>query len=79
MASGPLAGVDALLSTVQMPPGIPVGCPGMGNAGATNAAIYAAQILALSDADLAARLKAFKAAQAEKTLARDARLQDELG
>jgi len=79
MASGPLAGVDALLSTVQMPPGIPVGCPGMGKAGATNAAIYAAQILALSDADLAAKLKAFKAAQAEKTLAKDAKLQDEIG
>ena len=79
MASGPLAGVDALLSTVQMPPGIPVGCAGMGTAGAANAAVLAAEILALSDADLADKLRRFKAAQAEKTLAKDRKLQQDLG
>jgi len=74
MASGPLAGVDALLSTVQMPPGVPVGCVGIGKAGATNAAVYAAEILAGSDAALAERLAAFKAEQARKTLEKDRKL-----
>ncbi len=78
MASGPLAGVDALLSTVQMPPGVPVGCAGMDKAGATNAAVLAAQILALGDAGLADKLRQFKADQAAKTLAKDRKLQDEL-
>ena len=77
MASGPLAGVDALLSTVQMPPGVPVGCVGIGQAGAVNAAIYAAQILALSDERLARALADRRAAQAEKVLARDRQLQQE--
>src|SRR5687768_14082446 len=49
IASGALQGVDALLSTSQMPPGVPVGCMGIGKAGATNAAYLAARILALSD------------------------------
>ncbi|MHC4716039.1 MAG: 5-(carboxyamino)imidazole ribonucleotide mutase [Planctomycetota bacterium] len=74
MASGPLAGVDALLSTVQMPPGVPVGCVGVGRAGATNAAVYAAQILAAADPDLAAKLAEHKQAQADKTLAKDRKL-----
>jgi len=71
MASGPLAGIDALLSIVQMPPGVPVACVGVDAAGAVNAAVYAAEILAASDTDLAERLKQHKAAQAEKTLAKD--------
>ncbi len=71
MASGPLAGVDALLSTVQMPPGVPVGCVGIGKAGATNAAVYAAQILGVGDADVAGKLAAYKQAQVDKTLAKD--------
>ena len=79
LASGPLAGVDALLSTVQMPPGIPVACAGMAAAGATNAAVLAAEILALSDDDLAAKLRRFKSAQADKTLAKDRKLQQDLG
>ena len=70
--------MDALLSTVQMPPGIPVACPGMDKAGATNAAVLAAQILALGDAGLAEKLAQFKADQAAKTLAKDRKLQDEL-
>ena len=72
MASGPLVGVDAALSTMQMPPGVPVACMSIGGAGATNAAIYAAQILALSDAKLAARLERFKKDQARKVVRKDA-------
>jgi phosphoribosylamine--glycine ligase len=59
-----LKGWDALLSTVQMPPGIPVATVSIGKSGAKNAAILAAQILALGDADLAGRLVAFKAQMA---------------
>ncbi|MFH1023993.1 MAG: 5-(carboxyamino)imidazole ribonucleotide mutase [Planctomycetota bacterium] len=56
VASGPLNGVDALYSTVMMPPGIPVATMAVGKSGATNAAIFAAEILALSDARLKAAL-----------------------
>jgi phosphoribosylaminoimidazole carboxylase PurE protein len=69
--SGPLAGVDALLATVQLPPGVPAGCVGIGAAGAVNAAVFAAEILALTDPALAEKLAQHKAAQAEKTLAKD--------
>ena len=58
--SSPLSGMDALLSTAQMPPGVPVATMALGKGGARNAAILAAQILALSNPDLAARLEAFK-------------------
>jgi 5-(carboxyamino)imidazole ribonucleotide mutase len=58
-----LAGLDSLYSIVQMPGGIPVGTMAIGEAGATNAGILAAQILALSDKDLAPRLAAFRARQ----------------
>ena len=58
--SSSLNGLDALLSTVQMPPGVPVATMGIGKAGAKNGAILAAQILALGDERLAARLVAFK-------------------
>jgi phosphoribosylamine--glycine ligase len=58
--SSSLNGLDALLSTVQMPPGVPVATMGIGKAGAKNAAILAAQILALTDDKLAGRLVAFK-------------------
>jgi len=57
LASSPLAGFDALLSTVQMPPGVPVGTLGVGGWGARNAAFLALRILALSDAALARRLE----------------------
>lgn len=56
IASGALGGLDALLSTVQMPPGFPVGTLAIDTAGAKNAAWMAAQILALHDPDLASRL-----------------------
>ena len=58
-----LSGLDSLLSIVQMPAGIPVGTLAIGDAGATNAGILAASILALDDAALAERLKAYRAAQ----------------
>ena len=72
VASGPLIGVDAALSTMQMPPGIPVGCMAIGAAGAINAAIFAAQILAVENASLATKLAAFKKASAFKTKQKDA-------
>ncbi len=58
LASSPLGGFDALLSTVQMPPGVPVGTLGVGSWGARNAAFLALRILALHDAPLARRLEA---------------------
>ena len=57
-------GLDSLLSMVQMPKGVPVGCLATGNAGATNAGILAAQILATGDDDLARRVAAHRDAQA---------------
>jgi len=58
--SSSLQGLDALLSTVQMPPGIPVATVAVGKPGATNAGILAAQMLALADTEIAARLEEFK-------------------
>jgi len=66
-----LNGMDSLLSIVQMPAGIPVGTLAIGKAGAINAALMAASILALNDAGLASRLKAFRDAQTAKVLADD--------
>ena len=63
--SAALAGVDSLLSIVQMPAGVPVGTLAIGRAGAVNAALLAASILALQDAALAGRLIAWRAAQTE--------------
>jgi 5-(carboxyamino)imidazole ribonucleotide mutase len=65
MQSAALNGIDSLLSIVQMPAGIPVGTLAIGPAGATNAALLAAAILALSDPALADRLDAYRAAQTE--------------
>jgi 5-(carboxyamino)imidazole ribonucleotide mutase len=62
-------GLDALLSTVQMPAGIPVGTLAIGKAGAKNAALLAVAILALSDPQLAKRLTAFREGQSEQVLA----------
>ncbi|MGB3165357.1 MAG: 5-(carboxyamino)imidazole ribonucleotide mutase [Alteraurantiacibacter sp.] len=61
-----LNGMDSLLSIVQMPAGVPTGTLAIGEAGATNAGLLAASILALSDDALAERLKAFRAAQTDK-------------
>ena len=63
--SAMLKGVDSLLSIVQMPAGVPVGTLAIGRAGAVNAALLAAAILAGTDAALAARLDAWRAAQTE--------------
>jgi phosphoribosylaminoimidazole carboxylase PurE protein len=77
--SGPLVGVDAALATMQMPPGIPVGCMAIGSAGGTNAAIFAACILGVADGAVASKLDDFKTAQAQKVQKRDADLQSKLG
>ncbi len=61
IASTPLAGLDSLLSIVQMPGGVPVACTSIGKPGAVNAAVLAVEILATSDAKLAARLRDYKA------------------
>ena len=63
--AGPLNGLDALLSTVQMPGGIPVACVAIGKAGAKNAGYLAAQILALSDEVLSEKLKMDRETNAE--------------
>ena len=74
MSSGIFAnGLDALLATVQMPSGIPVATVAVN--GAVNAALLAIQILAVEDADLAAKLDAKRVADAEKVLQKDAALQ----
>ncbi len=65
LASSPLGGFDSLLSTVQMPPGVPVGTLGVGSWGARNAAHLALRILALGDAALAKRLDDHAAALAK--------------
>ncbi len=74
--SSALKGLDALLSTVQMPPGIPVATMALGKPGAKNAAILAAQILALSDPSLAKRLHGFKQEMAREVEAKDKALSD---
>ncbi|MDO8301600.1 MAG: 5-(carboxyamino)imidazole ribonucleotide mutase [Sedimentisphaerales bacterium] len=73
-AEGP-AGLDALLSTVQMPPGVPVAAMAIGKAGAKNAAIFAVQILALSDKNLNKKLADFRNAQSQKVVEKDTALQ----
>jgi 5-(carboxyamino)imidazole ribonucleotide mutase len=66
-----LNGMDSLLSIVQMPAGIPVATFAIGNAGASNAAIFAAAMLAADDADIAAALAAFRARQTADVAAND--------
>jgi phosphoribosylamine--glycine ligase len=64
--SSALNGLDALLSTVQMPPGVPVATVSIGRPGATNAGVLAAQILAVADATLVGRLNGYKQKLADK-------------
>ena len=78
MVSEPFSGWDALLAMVQMPPGIPVSTVTAGPAGAKNAALSAIAVLALSDPDLKAELKAFREEQTRKVKEADASLQQEL-
>ncbi len=73
-SSGP-CGLDALLSTVQMPPGVPVASMAIGKAGAKNAAIFAVQILALADEKLAENLNKFRKEQSEAVIKKDKALQ----
>jgi phosphoribosylaminoimidazole carboxylase PurE protein len=68
------AGLDALLSTVQMPSGVPVATVAIGKAGAKNAAILAVQILALSDKKLAGKLTRLKASQAKEVARKNSAL-----
>lgn len=75
MDASSLGGLDALLSTVQMPPGIPVATMGIGKAGARNAGLFAARILALEDEALAKRYRKFAEGQRDKVLKADAELQ----
>lgn len=64
--NSPLSGIDSLLSTVQMPSGVPVGVMAVGKAGAVNAAVFAAQIIATSDPEVARKLTEFKEALEQK-------------
>jgi phosphoribosylamine--glycine ligase len=64
--SSALKGLDALLSTVQMPPGVPVATVSIGKPGATNAGVLAAQILAIGNKDIADRLQKYKKSLADK-------------
>ncbi len=70
MPSKHLQGLDSLLAMVQMPAGIPVATFAIGEAGATNAALFAVAMLALSDAKLAQKLSDFRRKQTEKVLAK---------
>lgn len=74
----PLGGLDALLSTVQMPGGVPVAALGTGAGGAVNAALMAARILALGDRELALRMSKAREAQRERVLSKDEALQKKL-
>ena len=76
--AGPLSGIDALLATVQMPGGIPVGTVAIGKAGAKNAAYLAAQILALQDAHLAETITAERKQMTRDVQKKDAALQEQL-
>lgn len=79
MAAGPLQGQDALLSTVQMPGGVPVACVAIGSPGAKNAAYLAAQILALTDVQIGERLAADREQAAAEILAKDKALAQKRG
>lgn len=74
-----LGGLDSLLSTVQMPGGVPVATMAIGSGGATNAGLFAVQILALGDATLANRLQQHRSAQVEKVREKNQRVQAEIG
>ncbi|MFM1895660.1 MAG: 5-(carboxyamino)imidazole ribonucleotide mutase [Pseudomonadota bacterium] len=74
--AGPLQGMDALLSTVQMPAGIPVATVAIGRTGAKNAAFLAAQMMAIGDESLMERLRAEREQNVQKVLEQDRALQD---
>ncbi len=74
IANGTLGGMDALLSSVQMPPGIPIASVGI--AGARNAGLFAAAILSASDSELAGKLADYRARMHERVTKADARVQE---
>jgi 5-(carboxyamino)imidazole ribonucleotide mutase len=78
LAASDLQGLDALLSTAQMPGGIPVGTLAIGKAGARNAGLLAARIIALSDPALADKVRAQRARMAREVEAKDQALQEQL-
>ena len=75
--SSPLQGLDALLATVQMPPGIPVATMAIGKGGAHNAALFAIQVLALQEPQLRERLQQFKLRMAEDIVTRKSKRLEE--
>ena len=75
LAASDLMGLDALLATAQMPAGVPVGTRAVGKAGARNAGLLAARIIARSDPEVADRVRAQRQKMAEEVLAKDAALQ----
>jgi len=76
LPSSSLQGLDALLSTVQMPGGVPVACMAIGKSGAMNAGLFAAQILATRDPELRRRLQRHKASMADKVLEKNRTLKN---
>jgi 5-(carboxyamino)imidazole ribonucleotide mutase len=79
IASEPFRGLDSLFSTVQMPPGIPVGTLAAGDFGAVNAGLLAAQIVAVSDAALRERIRKDREAMRSKVLEKNDKMRAELG
>ena len=77
VVGGALSGLDALLSTVNMPGGVPVATVGLGSTGAKNAALLAAQILGVADPAIAERVAAMRAADADAVRAKDAKVRAE--
>ena len=78
MSGGVLDGLDALLSTVQMPKGTPVATMGIGKAGAVNAALFAVRILALENSDLHRKLEDYRRARMSEVLAADRAIEKDL-
>jgi 5-(carboxyamino)imidazole ribonucleotide mutase len=79
LASSDLKGLDALLATAQMPAGVPVGTLAIGKAGARNAGLLAARIVARTDPQVAERVRAQRLGMAREVEAKDAALQGKLG
>ena len=79
LAASDLTGLDALLATAQMPAGVPVGTLAIGKAGARNAGLLAARIIARADPEVAERVRAQRRGMAEEVEKKDAALQGKLG
>lgn len=77
LSSPDFAGLDSLLSMIEMPPGIPVGVMGKGKSGAKNAALLTVSILALSDPGLKIRLQEFRTRQSAEVVSKDEKLQQQ--